>query len=775
MPWLFRALVLKGHRMHPATLNALILTATVCCSPLFAQEAAANEPADVKVELRSVTGSNRFQLGEVIPLEFLISSTTPNRYLEPCKMFWESCFGYPQCRFVTLWSFDVIPSTGWTDIGWHGCKSMGGPTIAVKSSDLTAEPKSYPYTLSSRFRFDTPGKYTVRLSIAVGLDDETNRIAKAPTSTVKPNSVSKTAEIVLEIVPAGDAWKKTVIEQGIAAWMTGPPANAKPKSPEYLRHEQQTQALCNLGTPEGAVALVGLLSRGIDTTHCLKNNSNKDIAEAEMRRLLVDPNVGVRPVFFAAYAKLRSRGETKHGEISAVPPGVIKDVRDTLFASLPQKTPDAMVQSLETILRNPMNGFWVVPGSSYDLRNRYATEVIAMAAANFDRFSAETQAALLDTDWDHIRSPLMLPVVRRRAEAGDGHALLRWRELDSVAATAFIRQEIIQPEPRFSSLYLRLPDESLPTQEELIAANFVALKSAQAQVRAATLLHRYTTRATLPVVLPFIDRNLTEWPCELQIPVLAYMLKVSPGDAQSRVEQVIQKLHPPLYCPRGEFFPSLGFMESSPVLDALTAKQIENGTPLASDAAEYLGRYGSAAMKPVVWKQLSLWHKKYVESGAEQRMKTPQYAQGDWQLYDLDSRLRDAYVNAQGWTLSPEEADSLLKLIGEKDRKGLVCAFNCDGQLGLGPAPGNYTIYGRVIGPVFPIEARIDYLMPMETVQYSVNQYQCTSLKALEQKLLQFPPGSTFSVAHTGLLFDEEGEWNTVGEFLKSHGYLFRN
>jgi hypothetical protein len=45
--------------------------------------------------------SNRFQLGEVIPLEVLISSSTPNRYLEPCKMFWESCFGYPQCRYVT--------------------------------------------------------------------------------------------------------------------------------------------------------------------------------------------------------------------------------------------------------------------------------------------------------------------------------------------------------------------------------------------------------------------------------------------------------------------------------------------------------------------------------------------------------------------------------------------------------------------------------------------------------------------------------------------------
>jgi hypothetical protein len=81
--------------MLRTSLAALIFAAAFGCSPLFAQDSSAKEPVDLKVELRSATGSNRFQLGEVIPLEVLISSSTPNRYLEPCKMFWESCFGYP--------------------------------------------------------------------------------------------------------------------------------------------------------------------------------------------------------------------------------------------------------------------------------------------------------------------------------------------------------------------------------------------------------------------------------------------------------------------------------------------------------------------------------------------------------------------------------------------------------------------------------------------------------------------------------------------------------
>jgi hypothetical protein len=649
---------------------------------------------------------------------------------------------------------------------------MSGPTIDVNSSDLTAEPKKYAYTLTNRFRFDAPGKYTVRLSITVGLDDETNQIRRLLDSTAKPNSVSKTAEIVLEIAPAGDQWKGTVIEQGLTAWTSEPPAYTQPPSPEYTHYQQEKDALCSLGTPEAAVALAGLLGQGINVTHCLNINSHTEVIEAEMRRLLVDPNVGVRPMFFAAYAKLLSRGLEKPSPRSAVPPKVVNDVRDTLFSSLPKKTPEAMILSFETVLRNPMSGYWIKEGSAYDLRDPYSNEVITVAAATFDRLSEETQAALLDTDWDHLRSPLMLPVVRRKAEAGDGHALLRWLELDPAAATAFVRQETIRPEPRFSSLYLRLPDESLPAQEQQMVANFVALSDPEELIRSATLLHRYTTRATLPTVLPFIDQHLAEWPCNLQIPVLAYLLKVSPDDARPRVEGVLEKVRPP-YCPRGEFFPSLGFVETSPVLDTLAAKQVEDGTPLAADAAEYLGRYGSAAMKPVVWAQLSRWHKKYVESGAEARMGSGK--QDDWQLYNLDSRLRNAYVNAQGWTLSPEDAENLLKLMGEKDLHGFACQFNCSSQISVGPAPATYYIYGRVNDPVYPPEYRIDYMMPAEPFHYSINQYRCANLKELEEKMLQFPAGSTFGVAHTGSLQDGKGDWTNIGAFVKGHGYSFRD
>jgi hypothetical protein len=217
-------------------------------------------------------------------------------------------------------------------------------------------------------------------------------------------------------------------------------------------------------------------------------------------------------------------------------------------------------------------------------------------------------------------------------------------------------------------------------------------------------------------------------------------------------------------------------MESSPVLETMAARQLEDGTPLASDAAEYLRRYGSAAMKPVMWEQLSRWHKKYAESGAELRIMDGQkVTSDDWRLYNLESRLRKAYITAQGWTLSPNDEARLSELIGDKSVAELACTFSCGGSLSVGSGPDSYYIYGQVNDPVFPIEARIDYLMPTEPFHYLVKQYRCANLQGLEQKLLQFPVGSTFSVAHTGSILDGHGDWTNISTFLKSHGYSFKD
>ena len=106
-------------------------------------------------------------------------------------------------------------------------------------------------------------------------------------------------------------------------------------------------------------------------------------------------------------------------------------------------------------------------------------------------------------------------------------------------------------------------------------------------------------------------------------------------------------------------------------------------------------------------------------------------------------------MTAHAWTLSPNDVDKLTKLVGMKAVEQTACTFSCGGEFSVGPAPGNFLIFGRAQTRYFAWTSRIDYLMPEEPAHYSIHQYGCSNLKCLEQKLLQFPKGSTFSFAHT--------------------------
>jgi hypothetical protein len=157
---------------------------------------------DVNVEIRSGTGRNRFQLGEVIPLELVFSSSAPNKYLEPCLFLNKSCFGFPICRFTNHWTLSITPKEGWEDLH-YGCRTVGGPTFSVDSHDLSAKPLVIPFDLTKRFQFKSPGVYTIRFSTDIGLDDDSNPIVHVPHPPIERSqrhSVNVSGELQLEIV-----------------------------------------------------------------------------------------------------------------------------------------------------------------------------------------------------------------------------------------------------------------------------------------------------------------------------------------------------------------------------------------------------------------------------------------------------------------------------------------------------------------------------------------------------------------------------------------------
>jgi hypothetical protein len=739
---------------------ARLIFVTVLASPLWAQG-----PADLQVQLRWGTGSDRFQIGEVIPLEVTFSSSAPNRYLAPCALFWEGSFGFPQCRFSTAWSFTITPDTGWVDLTKEfpsGVGTFSGPVFEVPSHDLSSEPETLPYVLTKRFRFDKPGEYHVSLSMQVGLDDETTAFRDPfHPSTVKPHSVPVTPEIVLQIVAASAEWESEIIRKGYAAYSAPAHGSTNPPSPGKPGYQKDTQALCNLGTPEAARVLARLLSQQhSEIQSCLDYTPSADAAIQEMQRLLVDPDFAVEPVFFSVLVRLLSRDAAKVYGASAIAPEPIDRERELLLSALPQKRGAGQVASLLTLLQWPVRAKGTAFESGYDLP--FSPAVIAEVAADFDRIPWYQQQWLLEDAWARVNSPLMLPLVRRLAEAGDGPALLRWIELEPATATEFVRKEVVRPVPRFSSFYLRLPDASVPGQEAQLAANFIALTRDQDLFRAATLLHRYATAAVLPVVLPFIDAKHAGWSCTIQYPVLAYLLKVSPTEAAPRLEELLQKTnHEPW---QTTFFTDIGFLEPSPVLEKLAMVEIEAGTqPLARDAIEYLQVHGTVAVKPFLWKQLVLWQEKLAASKARRLAKNSMTGNEEQADDVMVSELSNALISTQAWILSEEDTGKLEALLGAGSWASSAVART----------PGIYSIRGAVNSAQLAHD-RPEYMNPTERYRYSIFHYRCADIRTLKEKMLEFPAGSSFDFGSEFSAADSN-ELAAISEFAISHGYKITN
>jgi hypothetical protein len=739
--------------------------------------ATAQAPADLKVELRSGSESNQFQIGEDIRLDVLFSSTSPGRYLEPCALFRTSHFGFPQCRFFNGWTFEITPTDGWVDLEkeFPTIGRGGGPTFEVPSHDLTTDPFKTSFLLTSRYRFDVPGKYMVRFTTKVALDDASTAGLAGMDRQRKANSIDVVRELAIEIVPASAQWQKETIERGYAAFTTTAPQSTNPPTEEFKRYTEAKRALCKLGTDDAARTLVRLLIAGHNEVEdCLESIPKPDAAIVELKRLMNEPDIPVSLTYFNVLTRLLSRDEARKAQLPVVSRNVADTARQDLFAAIQKKQGEPQMVSLATLLHHPPQSTPAPMVFSYALPSE--DPVIALAAASWDRLPEESRQWLLGPGWAGIHSPRMLPIVRRAAETGNEDGLLRWYELDLDGARKFARAEVVQPAPRFSAFSIRLPEQSLsgPEQEQ-VAKQFANPIDSHALGRQAMLLNRYTTRSVLPIVLPVIDAHLQEWDCSVRAPALAYLVRVAPEEAGLRVERALQ--YGRNYCQIGGLLTALGTFGPSPVLERIAVAQMNADTAFAQgsvarDGLEYVRRWGSPAMKPVVWGWLVRWQPEpAAEDGID--LSTPQGFAAQMKRERI-SGLVNAYTAAHGWIVTPEDKAKLEALRGERRLAQLSCSFNCAAPYTVGPSPGNYVIYGHVPEVFYPNPRDAEYVQTTERLSYQINQYGCRTLADLKEKILQLPKGSTFGFAYG---FDEryKPEMLDILAFLKAHGYVYRS
>jgi hypothetical protein len=744
---------------------AFLLVASV--SAQVTSDEATAMPADLHMEIHFPSGSNQFQVGQTIPLDVILSSDTPQKYLEPCQLFAKpSCFGFPICRFAGQWSFEIAPKAGWRDLEKDfQCLTSGGPTFLVPSRDLGPEPTRFNFVFTRRFRFEKPGKYTVKFTLPIGLDDESTSIERKQATL--PHSVTISREFELELVASSAEWESNVISRGLSAY------RAPSESPEFLTLREERRAFCDLETTESTRAQARLLAEGnSEVTSCLFRSKYHAVAVDELRKLSVDSDVGVSLTMFQTLIGLLDDPESTQQKIMMRPEFVDME-RASLISALPKKSAKARVISLGTVLMNPPH---IAAGSPHEFGyvGTFDPRVIAMAAADFRSLDDSQQSWLLDSGWDGIRSPQMIPVLRELASGGNGQALLRWSELDPVAAGEFMHVQLLRPLPLFSSNYLQWNGRVSLAEEEQIAQNFVTLvpdtRNQEAYAaRLASLLEHFASKAVLPILAPVIDAKMSSWPCSVRVPVLAYLLRVSPEKAKVGIEQSLKDFRPGVCV---TMLSDLGQLQKSPILERIAFAQLEGETHWARNAAEYLRLYGSVPAKPKVLRQVEIWHEKYAKDESSNPTGPATGYEQSERRYAY-SEIVGAYTRAQAWMLTPEEESRLGRTIGEQMLASERCRFGCGGT--LAPKSTEFAIYGHKNEYVDRrSESWMDYLNPRERLHYAVNQYRCNTMASLREKLLQLPSGSSFTFAWDFTARDK-GEILEITRFLRAHGYTVRN
>jgi hypothetical protein len=723
-------------------------------SPAFAQSRQSGEEVktESEIQLRVSTSSAKFYSGEVVPLDLAFTSTIPKRYQINLASYDRSGrMGYEE--------FTIEPKEGIRDplhLYFNSINAflMGGLT---SFEFLSASPTVIHLNLNEWVRFDRPGVYRFQVvSHRVG--------DSAATNQSWGNGVEiKSNWIELKIIAPDPSWQKKTLAEIRQELDAGKPIN--PNAPDKVKDAALTQ-LRYLGTEEAARELARRL-RGEDNNtdfQCmfgLIGSPHRDAGLAEMNRLFEEPDFPITQTFLTAMSILPLNPTDESGTLQSEMEAHRESLNQRLISILPSKRGKASATSLNAVLvvNNKM---------SSETRKELLPELIRA----FTSLKVDQQAFWLEYRWDAVKDPEWLPLLRtlalqytdfpglRISDAYEsleltGAALRRWYELDPEGARDAVIKEIIRPKPRYNATLLGLlPDRTLPELEHVIAEHFLDADNYEIEGNLASLLFRYADSEVMYEVQGKVTEKVGTWACDPQNKMLAYLLHVDPATAEPLIERAIAARGGQNNACRHMLFIDIGSVHTDPVLERLAIKSLSDADPeVVSNAASFLGRYGSANAEQPLWQRFEEWSKEW--TGREQELRYVHGAENPnvWQK-GLGETLAGALATGAGW-LSDESKISRIKELAV----GPDVAQNMDGVLNaLSQRPLAILCWQTSSRPA--------------PYSFTVAQYQLDSLEALKTKLSQFPPGTTFVWSPSELESSEvmANFFKELSEFSTQHG-----
>jgi hypothetical protein len=673
---------------------------------------------DTGPQLQLSVSKTEFRSGEVIPLELAFTSTTPDRYQINMAT-------YDRSGRMSYEQFLLEPKEGTRDPLQLYFRSylgfIGGGLTGFKL--LAPSPTTIHLDLNEWVRFDQPGRYDLTVVSRRVSDTHASDYPQNAAMELKSNPVE------LRIIAADAAWQQVQFKMIVEALSRPGPTS---RDVQHDPKEAALKALRYLGSEEAARELARRL-RGEDSHadwDCmfgLIGSPHRDTGLEEMSKLIEDPEFPVSDLFMTTMSILpldlggdliEQRGEN------------LKALRQRLVATLSNKRGKALAISLDTAMAD----------NASNLSSTFKRELVSRLIEIFPMLPLDKQTTWLQYRWQEVKDPKWLPLLRTLAVHYEDFpqlrampayqslqlsaaALTRWYELDSKGARDAAIIEITRPKPRYNANTLGLlPDQTLPDVEHVIADHFLAADDFEIEGNLASLLFRYADRAVLPDVLGEIEHQVGKWACEPQDQALAYVLKVDPGTAKPLIERAIAARGSESNACRHMLLTDIAALQNSPLLEEEAVRSLSDPDPeVANNAANFLGRYGSADAEQVLWNRYEAWGREWSGRAAELRFVMGRENPHLWDA-NLGQSLARALASGTSW-LSDESKLRRIQALG--------VGTNIQGD--LEPAlrawlQRPFTI--TYIGTVPP--------------SFNIAQYNSLSLDVLKKKLTQFPSGTKF-------------------------------
>jgi uncharacterized protein (DUF1810 family) len=746
----------KKHFSLLVTASAMLLACGVSAfarqSPSQKQDAfaahqrrdASENPRGVTFTLRLKGGQTRFRQGEVIRLELAFSSSLTGAYhLDSAT--------YDRSGRLDVDDFQLDPAEGAADpldeyfhsglFGYMGGGLRGNPLLEAKPYVVEAE-------LNEWHRFDRPGRY--RLYVTSG------RVSrKRHASGDDDPALAVTSNVVFfEVVPAESSWVKQTLADAVRVLDS---ADAR------VDRRGACRVLRFMGMEAAAREMARRFRGDESNSGCdseyefgLMSTPHRALAVAEMERRLDSPEHPVTTEFVrtlsllsfleAGFAPLAPYPDEDNEEAVRLWQKESRRHQDAYQATLNRyagrlaaaalmKEDAARAVSLDTLLllsENEQRTSKSEGEAKTGAESQAQASMKEALADVFTKLSVDTQESILESRWDEVSGPAMLPVLRRvyrnPPKGNDlllGFALRRLYELSPDEGRRLVLEEMRRPVMRVPVRVLAmLPDETLPEADALIAERFGSAVTRDAAVddeRLLQLAERYASATVAPQLKMTYEARVGQMPCEPQSALLAYFLRVEPAYATSLIEKALAS-RKATGCYHF-LLTEVAALRATPELESAALMSLEDSdAQLVANAAEMLGGYGSTRAREALLQRFARWHDEW--AGREKELATQSETDPASAQTRAEMSLLSALSHAPAW-LADEE---FLKRL-----RGLCVTKGC-----VRESESNLKQFGTAITV---------FLNPRDgSVQSaSLGQYNVLSWEWLKEKTEQFPSGTTFT------------------------------